>query len=52
MEGLDTVIGDGALRARLAAGALEHAASLTWAATAAATLAALADEANRRRGRR
>lgn len=51
-EGLDTVLSDPALRARLSAGAIEHAARFTWAATATGTLQALADEADRRRRRR
>ncbi len=48
-EGLDRVLGDGELRRRLGAGALEHAARFTWEATAAGTLTALASEALRRR---
>ena len=52
VDGLDTVLSDAALRARLSAGAVEHGTSLTWAATARGTLQALADEANRRRRRR
>jgi glycosyltransferase involved in cell wall biosynthesis len=46
------VLTDDALRARLSAGALEHARRFTWEATAAGTLSALAVEAHRlRRGR-
>jgi glycosyltransferase involved in cell wall biosynthesis len=52
VDGLDTVLGDPDLRRRLSAGAVEHARTLTWAATARATLQALADEADRRRRRR
>ena len=51
-EGLHTVLSDTDLRARLSAGALAHAASFTWAATATGTLQALAEEAGRRRLRR
>lgn len=51
VTGLDRVISDDALRARLGAGALTHAAALTWGATAAGTLQVLADEARRRRRR-
>jgi glycosyltransferase involved in cell wall biosynthesis len=43
------VLRDPALRARLADGALAHARSLTWHATAVGTLQALADDARRRR---
>ena len=52
VKGLDAVLADADLRARLSAGALEHSATLSWAATARGTLQALADEANRRRRRR
>jgi len=51
VEGLDAVLGDRALRHRLREGAIAHAATLTWGATATGTLQALADEATRRRGR-
>jgi glycosyltransferase involved in cell wall biosynthesis len=43
------VLGDSALRASLAAAALEHASRFTWAATACGTLEVLANEAQRRR---
>jgi len=43
------VLGDAALRARLSQGALAHAREFTWAATAAGTLEALAQEARRAR---
>ena len=43
------VVADPDLRARLHAGALAHAATFTWEATAAATLTVLADDALRRR---
>jgi hypothetical protein len=47
------VLTDDALRARLSAGALEHAATLTWDAAAASLLAGLVRDAERRgRGRR
>jgi glycosyltransferase involved in cell wall biosynthesis len=47
------VLGDDVLRKRLAEGALERAATLTWDATARRIFDALADEADRRRpGRR
>lgn len=52
VDGLDTVLADAGLRARLSAGAVEHGRTLTWAATARGTLQALADEAGRRRRRR
>jgi glycosyltransferase involved in cell wall biosynthesis len=48
---LARVLGDADLRARLSAGAREHAARYTWAATASGTLEVLAREAIRRRGR-
>jgi glycosyltransferase involved in cell wall biosynthesis len=47
---LDRVIADDALRARLTAGALDHAAAYTWGATAYGTLQVLAAETIRRRG--
>jgi len=47
---LDRVLRDDALRARLAAGALDHAAAYTWGATACGTLEVLAAETVRRRG--
>ncbi|MEX1007230.1 MAG: glycosyltransferase family 4 protein [Acidimicrobiia bacterium] len=46
---LDTVISDPDLRARLGAGAREHAARYTWEATARGTLEVLAQAAIRRR---
>jgi glycosyltransferase involved in cell wall biosynthesis len=49
---LDRVLSDAALRDRLAAGAREHAARFTWAATARGTLEVLAAEAMLRRRRR
>ncbi len=51
VDGLDRVLADGELRARLTAGALRHAEQFTWAATARGTLEVLAAEALRRRGR-
>ena len=48
--GLDRVLSDTALRARLSAGALDHAAAFTWGATACGTLSVLAAETIRRRG--
>jgi glycosyltransferase involved in cell wall biosynthesis len=45
---LDRVLGDPDLRARLSAGAREHAEQFTWAATARGTLEVLAAEALRR----
>lgn len=47
-DGLARVIEDPDLRARLRRGALERAESLTWDATAAGTLAVLAEEAGSR----
>ncbi len=50
---MDRLIGDPDLRARLGAGAREHASHLTWGATARGTLEVLAAEVIRRgRGRR
>lgn len=46
------VLGDTALRERLSQGALDHATTLTWAATALGTFAPLAADAARRRDRR
>ena len=51
-EQLVAVLGDTDLRRRLSDGALAHAREFTWAATAAGTLAALAQEARRARRRR
>jgi glycosyltransferase involved in cell wall biosynthesis len=48
---LSRVLGDEALRSRLGAAALARASRLTWEATAQGTLAALAEEARRHRGR-
>jgi glycosyltransferase involved in cell wall biosynthesis len=45
---LDAVLGDDSLRARLSAGALEHASRFTWEATALGTLEVLAAAARRR----
>ena len=47
---LDRVLGDDRLRARLTAGAIDHAAAFTWGATACGTLEVLAAETVRRRG--
>jgi glycosyltransferase involved in cell wall biosynthesis len=47
---LDRVIADDSLRARLTAGALDHAAAYTWGATACGTLSVLAAETIKRRG--
>ena len=47
--GLDTVLSDSALRARLGTAAREHAARYTWEATARGTLEVLAQAAIRRR---
>jgi glycosyltransferase involved in cell wall biosynthesis len=52
VSALDAILRDGALRSRLAAGALEHATRFTWEATARGTLEVLAADAIRRRGRR
>jgi glycosyltransferase involved in cell wall biosynthesis len=46
---LERIIADDALRARLSAGALEHATKFTWGATAYGTLEVLAEDALRRR---
>jgi glycosyltransferase involved in cell wall biosynthesis len=48
---LHNVLADPALHARLRAGALAHAATFTWEATARATFAALVQEAARHRRR-
>ena len=45
VSGLDAVLSDEVLRRRLGVGALDHAARLTWDATARGTLAALGAEA-------
>jgi glycosyltransferase involved in cell wall biosynthesis len=47
---LDRVLADDALRARLSAGAVDHAAAYSWGATACGTLQVLGDETIRRRG--
>ena len=47
---LERVLADDALRARLSNGALDHAATFTWGATALGTLEVLANETIRRRG--
>lgn len=47
--GLDRVLSDGDLRAHLARGAIEHAATFTWDRTALGVLQALAEEAARHR---
>jgi glycosyltransferase involved in cell wall biosynthesis len=49
VSGLDRVITDAEVRARLSEGALRHAEQFTWAATARGTLEVLAAEALRRR---
>ncbi len=46
---LTRVLGDPALRARLSAGALAHAAGFGWGATATRLMGVLADDARRRR---
>ncbi len=46
---LERILGDDALRERMAKAALEHAARFTWAATATGTLEVLAAEALRRK---
>jgi glycosyltransferase involved in cell wall biosynthesis len=46
---IERVIADDPFRSSLGAGALEHAARFTWAATAHGTLEVLANEALRRR---
>jgi glycosyltransferase involved in cell wall biosynthesis len=51
VDALDGVIRDDVLRARLGAGAIEHAGRFTWEASARGTLAALCTEAQRRRQR-
>ena len=50
VAGLERVLGDPELRARLATGARHYAEQFTWAATARGTLEVLAAEALRRRG--
>jgi glycosyltransferase involved in cell wall biosynthesis len=49
-RGLADVLTDDQLRAELGRGALDRASRLTWHATAAGTMAALVDDARRRRG--
>ena len=48
-DGMDRVLSDSGLRAELSAGASDHAARFTWAATARGTLEVLAAEAMLRR---
>ena len=50
-DALADVLSDDTKRARLSAGALEHANRFTWAATAYGTLKVLADEVIRKRGK-
>jgi len=45
---IEAVLSDSVLRARLSAGALDHAATLTWTATALGTFTPLAEDAFRR----
>lgn len=49
---IEAVLTDADLRTRLSAGALEHAATLTWTATALGTFTPLAEDALRRSKRR
>jgi glycosyltransferase involved in cell wall biosynthesis len=49
LDGMDRVLSDPGLRAQLSAGASDHAARFTWAATARGTLEVLAAEAMLRR---
>ena len=49
VAGLDRVLGDAVLRARLGRGAQQRAVGHTWEATARGTLEVLAQEAARRR---
>jgi len=49
---LSQVLGDDALRARLSAGALGHASTLTWSNTATELMRVIAGEVSRRRSRR
>lgn len=51
-ETIAAVLSDAELRARLSQGALDHAATLTWTATALGTFRPLANDATRRRGLR
>ncbi|MBI2705136.1 MAG: glycosyltransferase family 4 protein [Actinobacteria bacterium] len=51
-EQLEAILSDGLLRARLSAGAIEHAATLTWDATAATILDCLVRQAEAKRSRR
>ena len=48
VDALDDVVRDDRLRARLGAGAIEHASRFTWEASARGTLEALCSEARRR----
>jgi glycosyltransferase involved in cell wall biosynthesis len=47
IEGMDSILGDDALRDRMSTAALEHASRFTWEATARGALEALATEARR-----
>ena len=47
INGIDSILGDDALRARMSEAALEHASRFTWEATARGALEALATEARR-----
>jgi len=49
VDALDALLRDGELRARLSAGALEHASRFTWEATAVGTLEVLAAATRRHR---
>jgi predicted outer membrane lipoprotein len=51
VDGLDRVLRDPDLRDRLSAGAVQHAASMTWEASAFGVLEVLAAEAMRVRAR-
>ena len=50
-EQLTAVLTDPALRSRLSAGAIEHAATLTWDNAAASLLGGLVRDAERRHAR-
>jgi len=51
-QSVTSVLSDGDLRSRLSDGALTHAATLTWTATALGTFTPLAEDALRRKKRR
>ena len=51
VDALDRMLRDGELREQMSRGALDHAARFTWAATARGTIAVLAADVIRRRGR-